>query len=85
VRITFVPHAWEDYLYWQQTDRRILRRINHLIDDITRGDPFSGIGKPEPLRHQLEGAWSRRIDEVHRLVYQVKDEDLVVLAARYHY
>jgi toxin YoeB len=63
----------------------ILRKVNQLIDDITRGDPFAGIGKPEPLRHHLSGAWSRRINEEHRLVYQVVEGDLVILAARYHY
>lgn len=85
MKITFVPVAWEDYRYWQVTDRKILKRINQLIDDITRGDPFTGIGKPEPLRHHLSGAWSRRINDEHRLVYLVQDDNLVILAARYHY
>jgi toxin YoeB len=85
VKITFVPVAWEDYRYWQVTDRKILTRINQLIDDITRDDPFTGIGKPEPLRHHLSGAWSRRINDEHRLVYMVQDDNLVILAARYHY
>lgn len=85
MRITFVPAGWEDYHYWQMTDRKVLKRINQLIDDITRDDPFSGIGKPEPLRHHLSGAWSRRITDEHRLVYQVHGDDLVILSMRYHY
>jgi toxin YoeB len=85
VKITSVPVAWEDYRHWQTTDRKILKRINQLIDDITRDDPFTGIGKPEPLRHHLSGAWSRRITDEHRLVYLVQDDDLVILSARYRY
>lgn len=85
MRITFVPVGWEDYQHWQAADRKILQKINRLIDDITSDDPFSGIGKPEPLRHYLSGAWSRRITDEHRLVYQVREDDLVILAARYHY
>lgn len=85
MRITFVPVAWEDYTYWQTADRKILKKINQLIDDITRDDPFAGIGKPEPLRHHLSGTWARRITDEHRLVYRVKGDDLVILQARYHY
>lgn len=85
MRITFVPNAWEAYLHWQTTDRKILKKINQLIDDISRDDPFMGIGKPEPLRHHLSGAWSRRITDEHRLVCQIRGDDLVILAARYHY
>jgi toxin YoeB len=85
VKITFVPIGREDYRHWQTTDRKILKRINQLIDDITRDDPFTGIGKPEALRHHLSGAWSRRITDEHRLVYLVQDDDLVILSARYHY
>ncbi|MFT4122490.1 MAG: Txe/YoeB family addiction module toxin [Microbacteriaceae bacterium] len=77
--------GWEDYVYWQTQDRRTLKRINALIADVLRGDPFEGIGNPEPLRHQLAGAWSRRIDDVHRLVYLVTDRYVVVLQARDHY
>jgi toxin YoeB len=84
VRLVFTPHGWEDYTHWQRTDRVTLKRLNRLLDDALR-DPFSGIGKPESLRHVLAGCWSRRIDEEHRLVYQVDGEDLVVLQARYHY
>ena len=82
--IKFAAEGWEDYLYWQTTDRAVLKRINQLIRDIER-DPFAGIGKPEPLKHQLSGFWSRRIDECHRLVYAVEDDQIVVLAALFHY
>ena len=84
MRIVFTPHGWEDYVHWQTADRAILKRINRLIEDISR-DAFVGIGKPEPLRHALTGAWSRRIDEEHRLVYLVDADDIVILQARYHY
>ena len=75
--IKFSTKEWEDYLYWQATDRTILKRINQLIKDIER-EPFAGIGKSEPLRHQLSGFWSRRIDSQHRLVYTVCDDILFV-------
>ncbi len=84
MRLVFTPHGWEDYVHWQTADRAILKRINRLIENISR-DPFVGIGKPEPLRHALAGAWSRRIDEEHRLVYLVDADDIVILQARYHY
>jgi len=84
VRLAFTPHGWEDYQYWQAMDRQTLKRLNRLLDDTLR-DPFSGIGKPESLRHVLAGCWSRRIDEEHRLVYLVDGDDLVILQARYHY
>jgi toxin YoeB len=84
VRLVFTPHGWADYLHWQSVDKKTLKRINRLIEDTMR-DPFAGIGKPEPLRHVLQGCWSRRIDAEHRLVYLVEDEDLVILQARYHY
>jgi toxin YoeB len=84
VRLVFTPHGWEDYLHWQTADRAMLKRINRLIEDVIR-DPFAGIGKPEPLKHALAGAWSRRIDEVHRLVYLVDTDDIVIVQARYHY
>lgn len=83
-RIVFTDHAWADYQYWQQTDRKLLRRLNGLIDTTAR-EPFAGIGKPEPLRGDWGGAWSRRIDERHRLIYEVQGNDLVVLQCRYHY
>jgi toxin YoeB len=84
VRLVFTPHGWQDYLYWQKTNRTTVQRLNRLIQDALR-DPFSGIGKPEQLRHALAGCWSRRIDDEHRLVYLVDGDDLVVLQARYHY
>jgi toxin YoeB len=84
VRVVFTPNGWEDYTHWVGSDRNVLKRINKLIDDILR-DPYSGIGKPERLRHVLAGAWSRRIDEEHRLVYLVDGDDVVILQARYHY
>jgi len=84
VRLVFTPHGREDYVHWQTADRAILKRLNRLIEDISR-DPFVGIGKPEPLRHALAGAWSRRIDEEHRLVYLFDADDIVILQARYHY
>jgi len=84
MRLVFTSHGWADYTHWQQADRQILKRVNRLIDESLR-DPTSGIGKPEPLRHVLAGAWSRRITEEHRLVYLVDGDDLVVLQARFHY
>lgn len=83
-RLTFTAAAWQDYVYWETQDRKTLRRVNALLDDAMR-HPFSGIGKPEALRENLRGFWSRRIDDTHRLVYAVKDQDLVVIACRYHY
>ena len=86
MRLAFTPHGWEDYVHWQTADRAMLKRINRLIEDVIR-DPFSGIGKPEPLKHALAGAWSRRINDEHRLVYvHVLDkDDIVMLQARFHY
>jgi len=84
VNLLFSSQAWEDYLYWQSTDRKTLKRINALIEAVVR-EPFEGIGKPEPLRHELAGWWSRRIDEEHRLVYRVEDETVFVAQCRYHY
>jgi toxin YoeB len=84
VRLVFTPHSWSDYLYWQSVDKVMVKRINRLLED-TRREPFGGIGKPEALRHILQGCWSRRIDAEHRLVYLVEHDDIVVLEARYHY
>jgi toxin YoeB len=84
VRLVFTPHGWADSLHWQSVDEKTVTRINRLIEDTLR-DAIAGIGKPEPLRHVLQGCWSRRIDAEHRLVYLVEDEDLVILQARYHY
>ncbi len=82
--IKFATKGWEDYLYWQATDRAMLKRINQLIKDIER-DPFSGMGKPEPLKHHLSGFWSRRIDRGHRLVYAVEDGIVLIAQCRDHY
>lgn len=82
--LVFDPHGWEDYLYWQTQDRKTLKRINLLIAEVLR-DPFAGVGKPEQLKHVLSGAWSRRIDEVNRLVYYVTEDHIVILQARDHY
>ncbi len=82
--LTWATSAWEDYLYWQQTDKQKLKRINTLIKDIQR-QPFSGLGDPEPLKHNWSGYWSRRIDKEHRLVYKVTDEQLYIVQCRYHY
>ncbi len=84
MKLVFSEHAWEDYLYWQRTDRRTLKRINQLIQAIQR-EPYDGIGKPEPLSHALSGYWSRRIDQEHRLVYRVVDDSVWIVQARYHY
>ncbi|HTL39985.1 MAG TPA: Txe/YoeB family addiction module toxin [Pseudolysinimonas sp.] len=83
--LAWTAQGWEDYVWWQNQDRKTLRRINTLIEDTLRGDPFEGIGKPEPLKHALAGAWSRRIDEANRLVYVVEGRYVIVLQARYHY
>lgn len=84
MNVVFSATAWEDYLWWQQQDRKTLRRINQLIKDIQRNGN-EGIGKPEPLRHGFQGYWSRRIDAEHRLVYKVVDAEIRVAACRYHY
>jgi toxin YoeB len=76
--------AWSDYLYWQSQDKKTLKRINKLILEVFR-TPFEGIGKPEPLKENLSGFWSRRIDDTHRLVYAVTDTHVIVIACRYHY
>ncbi|MCI2245628.1 Txe/YoeB family addiction module toxin [Xanthomonas sp. PPL568] len=82
--LQFSDNAWEDYLYWQQADKKMLKRINDLIKAIQR-DPFQGIGKPEPLRHALAGYWSRRINDEHRIVYKVEQDVLLIAQVRYHY
>ena len=83
-RLVWTAAAWSDYVYWQGQDRKTLKRINALIQDAMRS-PFEGIGKPEPLRESLSGFWSRRIDDVNRLVYAVEDNDLAIVSCRYHY
>ena len=84
MEIHFAKQAWEDYLYWQTTDKATLNRINELIRDIQRS-PFAGIGKPEPLRHQFQGCWSRRISGEHRLLYEVDGDKVFLVQCRYHY
>ena len=90
--IMFLDDAWQDYLYWrreastlvQKIDKKILKRINQLIKEIQR-TPFEGVGKPEPLKFDMSGLWSRRINQEHRLIYQVKEEYIVIVQCRYHY
>ena len=84
MELVWQTHAWEDYLYWQETDKKILLKINELIKDCLR-NPFKGIGKPEPLKGQYKGFWSRRITDEHRLVYAMKDKQLHILQGRFHY
>ena len=84
MRITFSKNAWEDYVSWQREDKKILRRINELIKDIHR-TPFEGLGKPEPLKFDLSGYWSRRIDLEHRLVYQYQENEILIYSCKYHY
>jgi toxin YoeB len=83
-KVLFTPDAWDDYLYWQGQDKKTLKRINQLIKEVQR-TPFEGIGKPEPLLGNLSGFWSRRIDDTNRLVYEATDEQVNVIACRYHY
>ena len=82
--IAFREEPWEDYLYWQRADAKILKRINALIRDMGR-DPYVGVGTPEPLRHEWSGWWSRRIDHEHRLVYRVDESSILIAQCRYHY
>ena len=84
LKLTWTLAAWDDYEYWQGQDKKTLKRLNQLIT-ASAPDPFAGIGKPEPLKENLSGFWSRRIDDAHRLVYCVDGDDLVVIACRYHY
>lgn len=84
MKLIFSEHAWEDYLYWLQTDKKVLNRINKLIKE-TKREPFAGIGKPEPLKHSLAGYWSRRINEEDRMVYKATDDALLIPQLRYRY
>jgi toxin YoeB len=84
MKLLFTERAWDDYLHWQQHDKKMLRRVNELIKATTR-DSFAGLGKPEPLKHSLHGLWSRRINGEHRLVYRIDSDELVIIACRYHY
>lgn len=84
MKLIFSENAWADYQYWVQTDKKILKRVNALIQDIQRS-PFSGIGKPEPLKYGLSGYWSRRINDEHRIVYKFLDDSIFIAQIRYHY
>ena len=84
MKYVFVDESWADYLYWQQTDKKILKRINNLIKGISR-DPFDGIGKPEPLKYKYRGYWSRRIDGEHGLIYRVKENEIHIVKCMFHY
>lgn len=84
MNLTFAPQAWEDYLYWQRTDPKIVSRIHELVKDIARNS-FAGIGKPEPLKHAFQGYWSRRINGEHRIVYRVVQGAVLIAQLRYHY
>ena len=84
MKVVFADRAWEDYLFWQRTDKQMLKRVNELIKDIMRNG-HEGIGKPEPLRHSLSGYWSRRIDDEHRLIYRIDGDAILIAQARYHY
>jgi len=84
MKILFTEDSWDDYLYWQKNEKKILRKVNELIKDIKR-HPLEGIGKPEPLRYQFQGCWSRRINQEHRLVYEVTEDLIKIIGCRYHY
>lgn len=84
MKLIFSSTAWSEYLHWQSTDKKILKRVNALIKDVTRS-PYEGIGKPEPLKHGLAGYWSRRINDEHRMVYTVKDDSILLAQLKYHY
>jgi toxin YoeB len=84
MRLTWLPNGWKDYLYWQENDRKILQRVNELIKDAQR-NPFTGLGKPQALRNNLSGWWSRRITQEHRLIYKVENECLLIMQCRFHY
>ena len=84
MKLIFADEAWEDYLYWQKQDRRMVERINRLISE-TQREPFTGVGKPEPLKHALAGYWSRRINEEHRMVYKLDGDSLLLAQLRHHY
>jgi len=84
MRYIFVDESWEDYMYWQKSDKKIATKINDLLKDISR-HPFPGIGKQEPLKFKYKGFWSRRIDDEHRLIYQVKGDEILIVKCRFHY
>jgi len=84
MNLTFTNDSWSEYEYWQKTDKQILKKINQLIKDIKR-NPFDGVGKPEALKHEFSGCWSRRITDEHRLVYEITDYSVVIISCRFHY
>ena len=84
MKYIFVDESWEDYLYWQKTNKKYMKKINDLLKAISR-EPYTGIGKPEPLKHNYQGFWSRRIDGEHRLIYKVKDDEILIAKCRFHY
>ena len=84
MRVSFTENSWKDYISWQTEDKKTLKRINDLIKAISR-DPFSGVGKPEPLKSNLTGYWSRRIDKKNRLVYEVLEQEIIIVSCKYHY
>ena len=84
MRLIFSENAWQDYLYWQKTDKKRLKRINTLLQDIQR-NKYEGIGKPEPLKYNLSGYWSRRINNEHRIVYKIENNSMLIAQLRYHY
>ena len=84
MKIIFTPSAWEEYLFWQSTNPKTLKRINFLIKETAR-NPYAGIGKPEGLKHMLSGYWSRRVDQQNRMVYKVEEDSLLIIQLRYHY
>jgi toxin YoeB len=84
MKLIFSENAWEDYIYWQKTDKKVLTRVNELILDIQR-NKYKGIGKPEPLKHSLAGYWSRRISNEHRIVYKIEKDTVMIVQLRYHY
>lgn len=84
MKYIFVDESWEDYLYWQKVDKKLLSKINDLLKDISR-TPFHGLGKPEPLKFKYKGYWSRRINDEHRLIYKVQDDEILIVKCRFHY
>jgi toxin YoeB len=84
MKYIFVDESWEDYLYWLNTDKKMILRINELLKNISR-NPFTGLGKPEPLKYKYKGFWSRRIDFEHRLIYQIKNDEVLIAKCRFHY
>ncbi len=84
MKLIWSGRSWDDYLYWQATDKKIVKKINALIKDIRR-EPFDGLGKPEPLKYEMAGSWSRRITDEHRLIYMIEPDTIYIVACRYHY